>query len=96
MGSIGIWQVILVLAIVLIIFGAGKLPRVMGDVAKGVKNFKQGMKDEDTSDDADKTKTIEADAQSPMSSDSDSGTAGTSTTGTSTDDSSRKDQAKTG
>ena len=35
--SIGVWQVILILAIVLIIFGAGKLPRVMGDLAKGVK-----------------------------------------------------------
>ncbi|HEX5078699.1 MAG TPA: twin-arginine translocase TatA/TatE family subunit [Geminicoccaceae bacterium] len=45
--SIGIWQVILVLAIVLILFGAGKLPKVMGDVAKGVKNFKSGLKDED-------------------------------------------------
>ncbi|HEV7372606.1 twin-arginine translocase TatA/TatE family subunit [Arenibaculum sp.] len=45
--SIGIWQVILILLIVLIIFGAGKLPRVMGDVAKGVKNFKSGLKEED-------------------------------------------------
>ncbi len=45
--SIGIWQVVLVLLIVLILFGAGKLPKVMGDVAKGVKNFKAGLKDED-------------------------------------------------
>ena len=45
--SIGVWQVVLILVIVLIIFGAGKLPRVMGDVAKGVKNFKAGMKDEE-------------------------------------------------
>lgn len=45
--SIGIWQVVLILLIVLIIFGAGKLPKVMGDVAKGVKNFKAGLKDED-------------------------------------------------
>ena len=44
--SIGIWQVVLILMIVLIIFGAGKLPRVMGDVAKGIKSFKSGMKDE--------------------------------------------------
>ena len=44
--GIGVWQVVLVLVIVLIIFGAGKLPRVMGDVAKGVKNFKAGMKEE--------------------------------------------------
>ena len=49
--SIGIWQVVLILAIVLIIFGAGKLPRVMGDVAKGVKNFKSGLKDVQAGDD---------------------------------------------
>jgi sec-independent protein translocase protein TatA len=32
----------------LIIFGAGKLPQVMGDLAKGIKNFKQGMKEDET------------------------------------------------
>lgn len=41
--SLSIWHVILVLVVVLIIFGAGKLPRVMGDVAKGIKNFKAGL-----------------------------------------------------
>jgi sec-independent protein translocase protein TatA len=45
--SIGIWQVVLVLLIVLIMFGAGKLPRVMGDVAKGVKNFKAGLREDE-------------------------------------------------
>jgi sec-independent protein translocase protein TatA len=44
--SIGFWQVVLILAIVLIIFGAGKLPRVMGDLAKGIKTFKAGMREE--------------------------------------------------
>ena len=44
--SIGIWQVVLILLIVLIVFGAGKLPKVMGDVAKGVKNFRSGLKDD--------------------------------------------------
>jgi sec-independent protein translocase protein TatA len=47
MGSFGIWHWAVVLAVVLIIFGAGKLPNVMGDLAKGIKNFKSGMKDED-------------------------------------------------
>ena len=46
MGNIGVWQIVLILAIVLILFGAGKLPRVMGDVAKGVKSFKAGLKEE--------------------------------------------------
>lgn len=45
--SIGIWQIVLILVIVLILFGAGKLPRVMGDVAKGVKSFKAGLKDDE-------------------------------------------------
>ncbi|MCC7274388.1 MAG: twin-arginine translocase TatA/TatE family subunit [Alphaproteobacteria bacterium] len=47
MGGFSIWHWLIVLAVILIIFGAGKLPRVMGDVAKGIKNFKQGMKEDD-------------------------------------------------
>ncbi|MBP2227136.1 sec-independent protein translocase protein TatA [Azospirillum agricola] len=47
MGSFSIWHWIIVLVIVLLLFGAGKLPSVMGDIAKGVKAFKAGMKDED-------------------------------------------------
>ena len=38
---------LVVLAIVLVLFGAGKLPRVMGDFAKGIKAFKSGMKEAD-------------------------------------------------
>ncbi len=45
--SPSIWQILLVLVLVLILFGAGKLPRVMGDIAKGVKNFKAGLRDPD-------------------------------------------------
>jgi sec-independent protein translocase protein TatA len=48
MGSFSLMHWIVVLAIVLLIFGAGKLPRVMGDFAKGIKAFKAGMKEEDT------------------------------------------------
>jgi sec-independent protein translocase protein TatA len=47
MGFTSAWHWILVLVVILIVFGAGKLPRVMGDVAKGIKNFKAGMKDDD-------------------------------------------------
>ena len=59
--SIGIWQIVLILAIVLILFGAGKLPRVMGDVAKGIKNFKSGMKDEEAEAESKEDKEIEKD-----------------------------------
>jgi len=45
--SIGVWQIVLILAIVLIIFGAGKLPRVMGDMGKGIRSFKAGINEKD-------------------------------------------------
>ena len=38
-----IWQLIIVLVIVLLLFGRGKIPQLMGDMAKGVKAFKKGM-----------------------------------------------------
>ncbi|MSP68462.1 MAG: twin-arginine translocase TatA/TatE family subunit [Alphaproteobacteria bacterium] len=60
--SIGIWQVVLILAIVLIIFGAGKLPRVMGDLAKGIKSFKSGMQDNADGEPKADTKVINAEA----------------------------------
>ena len=47
MGSFSLMHWLVVLAIVLVLFGAGKLPRVMGDFAKGIKAFKAGMKDEE-------------------------------------------------
>ena len=52
MGSFSLMHWIVVLAIILILFGAGKLPRVMGDFAKGIKAFKAGMKDEDETETA--------------------------------------------
>ncbi|HEX9535029.1 MAG TPA: twin-arginine translocase TatA/TatE family subunit [Stellaceae bacterium] len=55
MGSFSLMHWIVVLAIILILFGAGKLPRVMGDFAKGIKAFKAGMKDEE--DEAEATAT---------------------------------------
>ena len=45
--SIGIWQILLILLIVVMIFGAGKLPTVMGDLAKSIKSFKAGIKSDD-------------------------------------------------
>ena len=41
--SIGIWQIAIVVSLVIIIFGRGKISSLMGDVAKGIKSFKKGM-----------------------------------------------------
>ena len=48
MGSMSLVHWLVVLAIVLVLFGAGKLPRVMGDFAKGIKAFKAGMSEDET------------------------------------------------
>lgn len=46
MGSIGIWQVVIIGVIVVLLFGRGKISELMGDVAKGIKSFKRGMKED--------------------------------------------------
>ncbi|HEX4111556.1 MAG TPA: twin-arginine translocase TatA/TatE family subunit [Stellaceae bacterium] len=50
MGSFSLVHWLVVLAIVVLLFGAGKLPRVMGDFAKGIKAFKSGMKEDESAD----------------------------------------------
>ncbi|HEX8045849.1 twin-arginine translocase TatA/TatE family subunit [Rhizobium sp. ICMP 5592] len=47
MGSLSIWHWLIVLAIALLLFGRGKIPELMGDVAKGIKSFKKGMNDDE-------------------------------------------------
>ena len=47
MGSLSIWHWIVVIAVVLLLFGRGKISDLMGDVAQGIKAFKKGMAEED-------------------------------------------------
>jgi sec-independent protein translocase protein TatA len=46
MGSFSIWHWLVVLAIVLLLFGTGRVSNLMGEVAKGVKAFRKGLEDE--------------------------------------------------
>jgi sec-independent protein translocase protein TatA len=49
MGSFSIWHWLIVIAVIAVLFGGrGKLTNVMGDFAKGIKAFKQGMRDDET------------------------------------------------
>jgi sec-independent protein translocase protein TatA len=48
MGSLSIWHWVVVIAVVLLLFGRGKISDLMGDVAQGIKAFKKGMADDDT------------------------------------------------
>ena len=43
--SIGCWQLAIVVVLVVLLFGRGKISSLMGDVAKGIKSFKKGMSD---------------------------------------------------
>ena len=47
MGSFSIWHWLIVLVVVLLLFGRGKIPELMGDMAKGIKSFKKGMSDDE-------------------------------------------------
>ena len=67
MGSFSIWHWIVVLLVVVLIFGAGKLPNVMGDVAKGIKSFKKGMAEDETAAQSDQgPKVIEQSSVKPV------------------------------
>ena len=57
--SIGFWQIAIVVVLVVLLFGRGKISSLMGDVAKGIKSFKKGM-----SDNPDQTDSISSTSES--------------------------------
>ncbi len=46
--GLSIWQIMIVVVLVVLLFGRGKISELMGDVAKGIKSFRQGMSEQDT------------------------------------------------
>jgi sec-independent protein translocase protein TatA len=72
MGSFSIWHWLIVLMVVLLLFGSGKVSGLMGEFAKGIKSFKKNMAEDDVS--------MEATAERPNGTISGPGTAGTTTT----------------
>ena len=69
MGSLSIWHWIVVLVVVLLLFGRGKISELMGDMAQGIKAFKKGMSEDDTKAEVkpDSMKTIDStNAQTDM------------------------------
>ena len=62
--SIGFWQIAIVVVLVVLLFGRGKISDLMGDVAKGIKSFKKGMSDDSSSsDDNNKTNPDNSDSE---------------------------------
>ena len=52
--SPSLWQIAIVVLLALLLFGAGRLPRVMEDLAKGIKSFKRGLNDDSKAPEEDK------------------------------------------
>jgi sec-independent protein translocase protein TatA len=59
MGSFSIWHWLIVLVVVLLLFGRGRIPDLMGDMAKGIKSFRKGMSDDTDAAATDTAKTVE-------------------------------------
>lgn len=51
--GLSFWHIIIVVIVVVLLFGRGKISDLMGDVAKGIKSFKKGMSDDQSSDSKD-------------------------------------------
>ena len=47
MGSFSLWHWLIVILVIVLLFGGGRISSVMGDVAKGIKSFKRGLADDD-------------------------------------------------
>lgn len=59
MGGLSIWHWIVVLVVVLLLFGRGKISEIMGDAAKGIKAFKKGMAEDEETASKSEPKTID-------------------------------------
>lgn len=59
-------QILIVVALLVLLFGRGKISDLMGDVAKGIKSFKKGIADEEQIVEADDVKTIDLDKNEPI------------------------------
>jgi sec-independent protein translocase protein TatA len=51
MGPIGIWELLIILFIIVLIFGATRLPQIGGGIGKGIRNFKDAMREGDSKHD---------------------------------------------
>jgi sec-independent protein translocase protein TatA len=65
MGGLSIWHWLVVLVVVLLVFGTGKVSNLMGEFGKGIKNFKQAINEDDAKKDASLADSIKLDQAAP-------------------------------
>jgi len=78
MGFGSLWHWIIVLLVVLVLFGRGRISEIMGDFGKGIKSFKQGLNDEDRAPVSPPPAKIAAPDASPTTAASETSTTGKS------------------
>ena len=61
--GISFWQIAIVVVIVVLLFGRGKISSLMGDVAKGIKSFKKGMSDDSSNNGDNKNDSDNSDSE---------------------------------
>jgi sec-independent protein translocase protein TatA len=61
--GLSFWHIIILVLVIVLLFGQGKISDVMGDVAKGIKSFKKGLAEDDAAPPAQKTLEIDAEKQ---------------------------------
>ena len=59
--GMGFWQLLLILIVVFVFFGAGRLPNVMGDIGKGIRSLRDGLKGDNETPKADQPKVTQKD-----------------------------------
>lgn len=57
--GLSVWQILIIVGVILLLFGANRIPRMMRDLGSGVTQFKKGLKDNETADGDDEKPAIE-------------------------------------
>lgn len=73
MGGIGIWQLLIILLIVIVLFGTKKLRNIGGDLGSAIKNFRSSMRDGESESEAETTKTASPSTPAQVTKDDDKG-----------------------
>ncbi|HEX3673100.1 MAG TPA: twin-arginine translocase TatA/TatE family subunit [Rhizomicrobium sp.] len=69
MGSLSIWHILIIAVVVILLLGRGKISDLMGDVAKGINNFRKGLNDHDQPPPGPRSLNNDRDAAAPVNKD---------------------------
>lgn len=65
-GIVGFWQILVIVAIILLLFGRNKISDLMGDLGRGISSFKKGMAEDKSQEEAKKSPTEQSKSKNPQ------------------------------